>query len=275
MIIDTHIHFFKDELADRARKKMSAAAKIPYYTDFTEADTRKKLRDWGVDIGIVLPIATLPAHQENVNNWAAGIQGDGVLSCGSIHPEAPDAIEELHRIKELGLIGIKLHPVYQNFYVDDERIYPVYEEICKLGFPVVLHSGYDPISPDCPYVPPARVARLRDAFPQMKLIAAHLGGVLEQSESAEHLIGTDIILDLSVVPVYMEQEHLERVIKTHGAHRLVFGSDTPWCLPTDVIAVLEKCHLSSEEMDCILYKNAAEIFDIDINAYTQKQSSAG
>ena len=79
-----------------------------------------------MDKGVVLPIATKPTQQTIINDWAAQ-QQDEILYCyGSVHPDAPDVLEELERIRQLGLHGIKLHPDYQGFFADEPRMLPIY-----------------------------------------------------------------------------------------------------------------------------------------------------
>lgn len=55
----------------------------------------------------------------------------------------PKTLDELDRIKALGLKGVKLHPDYQRFLVDDPRCIPIYEKISRLGLITVFHTGLD------------------------------------------------------------------------------------------------------------------------------------
>ena len=53
------------------------------------------------------------------------------------------AVNELERaVKELGLRGLKLHPIHQAFFPGDPRFYPLYEKCAELGVPLLLHSGF-------------------------------------------------------------------------------------------------------------------------------------
>jgi predicted TIM-barrel fold metal-dependent hydrolase len=262
MLIDAHIHFFKDELAAKVKNKLTTIAQIPCYTDLTEADTRAKLRDWGVDTGILLPIATKPSQQVTINDWASAMQHDGVISCGTVHPAAGDALDELERIQSLGLHGVKLHPDYQDFFVDDKSVYPVYEAISQLGLPVVFHAGYDPLSPHVCHASPQRLARVAADFPNMNIVAAHLGGVHNSTESAEYLLGKDIFMDVSMVPAYMDIETFCMFVRAHRPDRLLFGSDCPWYTPAKVMDYLDRCGLPADVMNMITHQNAAELFDI-------------
>ena len=117
MRIDFHTHVFPDKLAEKALTSISEHTGAPYFTDGTVADTDKKLKEWNVDSSVALHIATNPKQQYNVNNWAAEIQTEKRFCFGSVHPDAPDALAELARIKNLGLYGVKLHPYFQSFNI--------------------------------------------------------------------------------------------------------------------------------------------------------------
>ena len=122
MLIDFHTHAFPDKIAQRAIEKLSLASGglIPQ-TNGGINSLKEQMSLDRVDISVVLSIATNPAQQKNVNDFASVINAeDSLFAFGSVHPDAPDALDELDRIKSLGLKGVKLHPEYQGFYADDE-----------------------------------------------------------------------------------------------------------------------------------------------------------
>lgn len=145
MLIDIHTHAFPEKIAERAIETLShtSGGLIPQHKG-TLASLKEEMAKDGVDISVVLGIATNPQQQTNVNNFAAEINKDEkIIAFGSVHPDAPDALQELERIKALGLKGVKLHPEYQNFYVDDERMKPIYKKISQLGLITLFHAGHD------------------------------------------------------------------------------------------------------------------------------------
>lgn len=91
---------------------------------------------------------------------------------GSVHPDAEDWPEALQYIKNAGLRGIKMHPDYQDFFIDDKRLFPIYDAIAALELPVTFHAGWDPLSPDCVHASPAAIKRVAKLFPKLKIIAA-------------------------------------------------------------------------------------------------------
>lgn len=135
MLIDFHTHAFPERIAARAVGKLShdAGGLVPQ-TDGTLASLKEQMRLDGVDISVVHSIATSPKQQANVNSFAIEMDRDpAIVAFGSVHPDAPDALEELERIHAAGLKGVKFHPEYQCFYVDDEKMRPIYKKSLPWG----------------------------------------------------------------------------------------------------------------------------------------------
>lgn len=262
MLIDFHTHAFPEKLAERTLEKLSAIAKIQPNSDGTVEGTRGKMGEWGVDKAVLLHIATKPSQQRTINDWARSIQSDDLLCFGTVHPDAEDAIEELYRIKEIGLHGVKFHPDYQGFWLTEDRMLPIYETLEKLGLPMIFHAGWDPISPDVVHAPVKAVVELLDTCPGLTLIGAHLGGMKQYDQVEELLAGRDIFLDVSMSSVYCGKEQYCRIVKKHGAGRLLFGSDCPWSSARAELEFLDQADFTPEERERICWKNAAELLGI-------------
>ncbi|MBR6338069.1 MAG: amidohydrolase family protein, partial [Ruminococcus sp.] len=141
MLIDMHVHAFNEKIAAKALAVLVGNSSLTPLTDATTAGTLKKLDEWGVDKAAILSIATKPSQQGIINSWAASIKSERLLPFGSVHPDADDWYDELVRIKRSGLYGVKLHPDYQGFKIDEPRLFPVYEACAELSLPLLLHSG--------------------------------------------------------------------------------------------------------------------------------------
>ena len=263
MIIDMHMHAFPDSIAQKTIEKLTSIAKIPSHTDGSLQGIKTILERENIALGLLLPIATKPGQQKKVNDWAKASQKGNILSFGSVHPDDPQSIEEIHRIKEMGLKGIKLHPDYQDFFVDEQRLFPIYETMQKLKLSVTFHAGFDPLSPDLIHARPEAIARVSDFFPDLTIIAAHMGGYNLYEEVLEHLAGKkNVYFDTSMSYVGCPIETYEKIIKTHGTKRILFGSDCPWSLPSLELSMLDNITLSEDERKDILYNNAKKILGI-------------
>jgi hypothetical protein len=258
---DFHTHAFTDALAERAMAALTQESNITPATDGTLSGLRKKLAESGVDRAMLLPIATKPSQQTTINNWAAEIMGDGLYCCGTVHPDAEDAVDEIARIKSLGLCGVKFHSEYQFFFPDEERMFPIYEKIAELGLIAVFHGGWDPYSKDIIRATPQRFAVIAEKFPDLKIVAAHLGGMELWDDVEKYTAGKfdNLWFDVSVIARYIKDEQLLRIIRMQGAERILFGSDCPWDDPANEIAMIERLPLTNEEKELIFYRNAEKL----------------
>lgn len=265
MYIDFHVHAFTDSLAERAMAKLTGVADFPPYTNGTEADTRAKLSEWGIDYGVLLPIATKPTQQTNINNWAAEINHGELICFGSVHPYAEDAAAEVERIKALGLKGVKIHPDYQGVYLFDKAWDRVFDKCGELDLPVTIHMGYDPVSPLQRHAMPYDLAEAARRFPKTKFIGAHMGGMYSWESVMQYLAGAENVwLDTAFTAGMIDEKQCCDIIKVHGIRRILFASDLPWHPSYMEKEMIEGLPLSAEEKEMIFWKNAAKLLDLNI-----------
>lgn len=257
MLIDVHTHCFPDKIAPHAIEQLYARCKLPPRYDGTRAGLLKTMQESGVDRAVTLSIATNPHQMKSVNDFAIELQKEEALCAfGSVHPDAPDALEELSRIKAAGLRGVKLHPDYIGYMVDDEKLYPIYDALSELKLPLLIHAGFDYVSPTLVHARPEATARVVRAFPRLTLIAAHMGGMRLYDEVKEHLLGQPLYLDTSMLRYNTSEEIARELLLGHDPDRLLFGSDGPWSDPAEDLKFLQRLDLPTELMDKICWKNA-------------------
>lgn len=266
MLIDFHTHAFNPKIAERAISQLEKCAGIVPFTRGRIEQLIDRMDEWGVDKSVVLSIATKPTQQKIVNDWAAEInaQEDRLICFGSVHPDAENACEEVERIKERGLCGIKLHPDYQRFLADDPRLDDIYDAIAQSGLPVTLHAGYDCYSPELVHCPPERSAKLIKRHPKLKLVLAHLGANDRWQEVYDMLAGTgeELYFDCSFTAACPD-ELMTRIIKKHGVERILFGSDCPWESAAVIAEKLLRCDLTDDERDKIFSGNAMRLLELN------------
>lgn len=267
MIIDFHTHAFNPKVAERAIEKLEQISGLKAYTRGSVDGLINRFDEWGVDAGVMLSIATKPTQQQVINDWAAEINDTNsrILAFGSVHPDAKDAPDEIQRIKELGLYGIKLHPDYQNFMVDDPRLDEIYECITEAELPVIFHAGYDCMSPELIHCPPERSANMLKRHPKMKVILAHLGANEYWQDVYDLLAGTDgeVYFDTSFT-ANCPDELMLKIIRKHGAERILLASDCPWESTQKMIEKLLRLDLGDAEREAIMDKNAARLLHLNM-----------
>jgi predicted TIM-barrel fold metal-dependent hydrolase len=66
---------------------------------------------------------------------------DAFAGLGAVDPHKPSAVDEVARVAELGLRGVKFHPSLQAFAPDDERFWPVFAACEAQGLLALFHTG--------------------------------------------------------------------------------------------------------------------------------------
>lgn len=261
MTIDFHTHTFPERIAGATIKALSASAGVRPLYDGTPDGLRQYARASGVDLCVVLNIATNEKQQRAVNDFAASINNtDGLAAFGSVYPHAGSVFAELDYIQSLGLKGVKLHPDYQHFFVDDEDMYPVYRHIARLGLITVFHAGTDIGYPEPVHCTPERLARALNCFGGAPVVAAHLGGYMCWDDTERYLVGRELFLDTAYTFGRIPYPQAKRIIRQHGARRILFGSDAPWSgMGDEAHSIAAMDELSDEEKEWILGGNAAQL----------------
>lgn len=263
MLIDFHTHAFPDTVAPKAMDKLSyVSGGLMPQSEGTVSSLKQEMKKDGVDISVVLSIATSPGQQTNVNNFAKEINDEkSIFAFGSVHPDAENVLEELERIKDMGLKGIKFHPEYQRFYVDDEKMKPIYKKISSLGLVTVFHSGYDyGYAPPYHCMPDNLLGALK--WFDSPVIAAHWGGIDCATTVIEKLCTKDVWLDLSFGYCMMPKVFAQQIVDKHTPDRLIFASDMPWHRPSWEKQLIETLDISKEDKDKIYCKNAMKLLNI-------------
>lgn len=106
-----------------------------------------EMDDVGIDRLAVLPIA--PYMSNDAVAAFVAENPERFIGFASVVPFAQttgiprtDPVEELRRaVEELGLKGLKLHPLIQGFMPSDPGLAPVVRAAGDLGVPVLLHTG--------------------------------------------------------------------------------------------------------------------------------------
>ena len=288
MVIDIHTHAYPEKVAARAIERLEGIYEIKALSDGTVTGLLSHMAASGVDLSVVLAVSTAARQVVSINTWIAGLPQISigtdkrpVIGFGTIHPEFEDYRGEIQRMRELGIKGVKFQPTFQEFYPDDERMFPIYEELIKAGLIILFHMG-DEIKPlDVIYSTPKRLARMIDTMQNeidrydyrlqvdgspsgpMKFVAAHLGGYRMWDEVEEHLLGRDLYFGVSYTFGHLAPARITRMIRSHGSDRILFGSDFPFAHQGKDIQSVIQLDLTQAEKEKILGGNAARLLGLD------------
>ncbi|HEX2945122.1 MAG TPA: amidohydrolase family protein [Clostridia bacterium] len=262
MVIDFHVHCFADELAQRAVAALEEVGGIPARSDGTVSGIRSSMKKAGVDKSVVLNIATKPQQTTKINQWAASIQADDIIPFGTLHPDFADWKAEMARICSDGLKGIKFHPDYQQFYVDDPKMFPIYEKAAEEGLVVIFHAGLDIGLPAPYHCTPDRLHKVVREFRGTSFVAAHMGGYRYWDDVERFLVGEDLYFDTSFGLGSMSRQQFDRIALQHGYDKLLFATDSPWEDQTEEVESIRSIMLPAGIEKAVLGENAAKLLGL-------------
>ena len=267
MIIDIHTHAFPDAVAPKAKAALCANLDSDYVptTDLTAGMLEKRAEEWGIDHPVLQPVVTAPKQIRSINLWAAQIneKNGRLISFGGVWPGSENYKEDVDLVVSLGLKGIKLHPEYQQFFVDDPAALRLYDYAFSKGLVILQHAGYDPAYKPPFHSDPHRFAAVADAMRGGQMILAHLGGQSQWDDVEKYVCGKDgLYLDTSMGSRYYPKEQLLRIIRAHGADKILFGTDTPWSDAGEELAYLRSLPLGEDEKAAILGGNAERLLGL-------------
>jgi predicted TIM-barrel fold metal-dependent hydrolase len=141
-------------------------------------------------------------------------------------------------------------------------MFPIYEAIEKAGLPVLFHSG-DELAPQLEIrATPGMLLKIKKKFPDLTMIAAHLGGFRQWEEVKSTLLGTDIYMDTSASFGFISDDDAKYLLKHHRQDRILFGTDFPFFNQKKDLEYLDKLGLGARQKEMILSLNAKEVLHI-------------
>ena len=189
---------------------------------------------------------------------------DGVYIVGGISPDVDfeNQLEIIRRgIEQKALVGIKLFPGHEKFFLTDKRLDPVYDLAAQTDTPVLFHSGWD-----CSQFGEVEVAvEVAKRYPDLRLVCSHCWYPLIHS-SVFAVPYPNIFFDLSSVAD--EPERWDRVgisvceLIYSVPNRVMFGSDAFGCSMEQHIKFVKYLGLEKETEDNIFAENAKKIYGI-------------
>ncbi|HEU5361616.1 MAG TPA: amidohydrolase family protein [Candidatus Deferrimicrobiaceae bacterium] len=274
-IIDVHVHLYPAaRLGSLMRWVHRAMPEHPVPVDITVPQAVADLRAAGVQrfFSAVFPLA--PGEARGLNRFNASLVRDfpEMIPLGTVHQDDPDPGAVANEaLGDLGLKGIKLHPMMMKMAPADPRLAAVYALAEEAGVPLLVHTGFEEGY--------GRTAdkegweRLFCSYPRLTFLLAH--AFFPDLPYAFALLTRfeNVFLDLTNVPgmfLWKEdplpfgisrpawgKEEFLAAIEEHSG-RLLFGSDHPAGMGTigEIVAQFETFGLSEDAVGKILHGNA-------------------
>lgn len=256
-IIDFHTHAFPDPLAERAMKTLLAETdEVQAHLDGRIGSLLESMDRAGISTSVLCSIATRPEQFESILAWSASIASGRIVPFPSVHPFDPAAVEHVAEIAAAGFKGLKLHPYYQDFMLDDARVMPLYAAVVEHDLLLVCHTGFDIAFPRVRRADPVRVLEVVRQYPELKFVATHLGAWSDWEEVRRHLIGKPIYMEISFACDDLAPETAREMMVGHPEDYVLFGTDSPWQDQAATLAWVRALELGGERERKLLSANA-------------------
>lgn len=192
---------------------------------------------------------------------------DRILGFGWADPHLglENAKEAIRRcIDDYGFYGVKLNGAQNSYYIDDPKLsLPLVEEIARTGKLLAFHVGTDAYETTHPF----RVAKVARMFPELQILMVHMGGVAHHDLSNAAIEIARECPNLFLVGSGVRSRAILKAIKTLGAERVCFGSDTPFEVTHVEVAkyhALLEGEVTPQEKQLIMAGNIARLMGLDI-----------
>ena len=255
ILIDSHAHIYPDPIALKAAQSIADF----YQIDMQEDGRLSTLLERGAQAGIVRhlvhSVGVTPDRVHNINDYlmkTVAEYPDRLVGFGTMHPELPDVRSELKRIRAGGLRGVKIHPDFQHFCLDDPKAIEMFKALAEMNMPVLVHTGDSRF----PYSEPSRMAYALKTVPELKAICAHLGGWSVWNDAWKALADLpNAWVDTSSSLYALTPEKAVEIIRRYDGAHVLFGTDYPMWDPVEERERFEALPLNGKERENIAHLN--------------------
>lgn len=258
---DAHAHIYPGKIAEKATASVGDFYHIPMQNVGLPHVLAQRGGEAGIDRFLVCSVATKVEQVRSINQFIQEKceKYPQFIGLGAWHQDITDISGEMDDIQARGLRGIKLHPDFQEFMIDDPKMLDVYREAHRRGLPILFHTGDSRTE----FSSPHRLMNVIDKLPDFTCIAAHLGGYSEWEEARRELSGTNVYIDTSSSLFKISPEEAKENIAHFGVDHTMFGTDFPMWDPKEELERFFALGFSQEENQAMLYDNFARLFQLD------------
>lgn len=261
-IIDAHAHIYPNKIAKKATEAIGDFYNIEM--DVSEGTAEKLVLEGekaGISRYVVHSCATKAQQVRSINEFIKAEMDlhKEFIGFMTLHQDLTE--EEIEKevgwCIENGFKGVKLHPDFQKFYIDDLEVEKIYRVIGN-KLPILFHIGdnrYD-------FSMPERLVKMAKKYPQVNFIAAHFGGYLCWDKVEIYLGLNNVYFDTCSSLEYITPQRAREIITLLGADKFFFATDFPMWKAKEELDRFNKISLTEKEWKMILSENIKKLLKI-------------
>ena len=261
-IINAHAHIYPEKIAQKATDTIGVFYDIKMGMP---AGTAERLiedgRRAGIDRYVVYSVATTAHQVRSINEFLkreieAHPEFIGFIA---LHQDLSEdeVIREVDWAIQNGFKGIKLHPDFQKFNIDDENAEKFYRAASG-KLPILFHIGDDRYE----YSKPERLVKMAKKYPETIFIAAHFGGYRCWNDAKLYKGLDNVYFDTCSSLPFISAERAKEIIDMLGADRFFFATDFPMWDSLTELERFNKIPLTEVERELIFSANIKRILGI-------------
>ena len=261
-IINAHAHIYPEKIAAKATDTIGIFYDIKMEMPAGTAD--RLIADGssaGVTRYVVHSVATTAHQVRSINEFIkreceAHPEFIGFIT---LHQDLTDEeiLFEVDFALANGFKGIKLHPDFQKFNIDDESAERFYRA-ADGKLPILFHIGDDRYD----FSKPHRLAKMAKKYPGVNFIAAHFGGYRCWHESEIYKGLANVYYDTCSSLPFISPERARELIDLHGADKFFFATDFPMWDAKGELERFNKIPLTDKEREMILSGNIKKLLNL-------------
>ena len=262
-VINAHCHIYPEKIASKAVEGIRDFYDLNMSLNGKTDDLIRDGNKVGVVHYLVHSVATTPKQVKSINEFISdevNAHPDLFTGFGTLHPDSDDIEGDFNHLIDLGLKGVKIHPDFQLFALNEKRAFDLGEVINEGDVPLLIHCGDFRYN----YSNPEQLIPFLDKFPDLTVIGAHFAGWSMWEEATQQLAGRkNLYVDLSSSLYALSSQTANELIHAYGADRVLWGTDYPMWESVSEMEYFDKIDLTDKERSMILYENAAKLLNLE------------
>ena len=269
MVIDFHTHIFPDAIAKKTIDVLEKNCNGKAFTNGTVDGLLSAMERGGANVCVCLPVLTKPSQFDSVTAFAEAVnekfkrEDKRLISFAGIHPACDNIRNKMKYLYDRGFKGVKIHPDYQNTFIDDEGYIEILKAAKDYDMIVSTHAGVDDGFINVPVkCPPELAQKVIDKVGHEKFVLAHYGGHKQWEKVLLLLAGKNVFFDTAFTFHEISENLFKQILDRHGSDKVLFATDCPWRDIKDDLSIFNSYNLDKETREKILYKNAKNLLNL-------------